>query len=108
MNNILPEIKKQGGKRPGAGRPVGSVNKIQGGEFLLAYKKLHGSSLKEDLIKDMFDARNRGDLEMLFKYQATFAKYYFSDVQEVDMTSNGNTLGVLLNLAPKETGDHYE
>ena len=98
LKNNQAEIKKpgRGGKRPGSGRKVGSTNKIQGVEFLEEYKKVHGSSLKEDLAKDMMDARMRGDYDMLFKYQTAFAKYYFADVaeQKVDMTSNGHTMNV--------------
>jgi len=97
LNNNQVDIKpKRGGKRAGAGRKTGSINKIQGGEFLEEYKKVHGNSLKEDLARDMLNARMRGDYEMLFKYQTSFAKYYFSDVaeQKLDMTSNGQTMNV--------------
>ena len=94
MNNNQTEItkKKVGGKRPGAGRKPGSTNKIQGGEFLEEYKKVHGNSLAEDLVRDMKDARERGDYDMLFKYQTAFSKYYFTDVATQDITSNGSAL----------------
>jgi hypothetical protein len=97
LKNNQAEIKsKRGGKRVGAGRKLGSTNKIQGVEFLKEYERVHGSSLKEDLAKDMMDARIRGDYDMLFKYQTAFAKYYFADTaeQKVDMTSNGQTMNV--------------
>ncbi len=94
LNNNQVDIKpKRGGKRVGAGRKTGSTNKIQGGEFLEEYKKAHGNSLKEDLAKDMLNARMRGDFEMLFKYQTAFAKYYFSDVATQDITSAGKAIG---------------
>jgi len=97
LNNNQLDIKpKRGGKRPGAGRKIGSTNKIQGVEFLEEYKKVHGTTLKEDLARDMMNARIRGDYEMLFKYQTAFAKYYFADTakQELDVTSNGQTMNV--------------
>jgi hypothetical protein len=105
LKNNHVEIKpKRGGKRTGAGRKVGTTNKIQGVDFLEEYKKVHGSSLKEDLARDMMNARMRGDYEMLFKYQTAFAKYYFADTakQEVDVTSNGQTMGVQLMFNPVE------
>ena len=107
MNNNQGEIKKKGrgGSRPGAGRKVGSVNKIQGGEFLDAYFKTHGTHLKDDLVRDMQEARLRGDYDMLFKYQTAFAKYYFSDVQQVDITSGGQPMQSNFNFPTKELPD---
>ena len=108
LNNFQTKTKKRGGKRPGSGRKPGSVNKIQGGEFLEEYMRIHGSSLKEDLARDMLAARARGDFEMLFKYQTAFAKYYFSDVaeQKVDVTSNGETLRTVIEISSAETGQY--
>ena len=105
INNQLP-IKPTGpgGKRAGAGRKLGSTNKIQGVEFLAEYKRVHGNSLKEDLARDMYNARMRGDYEMLFKYQTTFAKYYFADEAKtaVDVTSGGQPVAVQLVFNPVE------
>lgn len=106
LNNNQTEIKlKRGGKRQGAGRKVGSVNKIQGGEFLEEYKKVHGNSLKEDLARDMLNARLRGDYEMLFKYQTAFAKYYFSDVATQDITSQGKSISAAFTFPNTELDD---
>ena len=106
LNNIQTDIKPtRGGRRVGAGRKAGSTNKIQAGEFLKEYRKVHGNHLKEDLVKDMMNARLRGDFEMLFKYQTAFAKYYMSDVKEVDVTSNGETIGANFTFPTKELDD---
>jgi hypothetical protein len=111
MKNNQSEIKLtankpgRGGKRPGSGRKLGSTNKIQGVEFLEEYKKVHGNSLKEDLAKDMLDARMRGDYEMLFKYQTAFAKYYFADVATQDITSKGEALGASFTFPTTELID---
>ena len=109
LKNNQIEIKKstRGGKRPGAGRKTGTTNKIQGVDFLEEYKKVHGNSLKEDLARDMMNARLRGDFEMLFKYQTAFAKYYFADTakQELDVTSNGQTLGATFTFPTQELPD---
>jgi hypothetical protein len=109
MKNNQTEIKltasKRGGKRPGSGRKVGSTNKIQGVEFLEEYKKIHGTSLKEDLARDMHEARLRGDYEMLYKYQTAFAKYYFADVATQDITSKGEALGASFTFPTTELID---
>jgi hypothetical protein len=110
MKNNQAETKlkvtsKRGGKRPGAGRKVGSTNKIQGVEFLEEYKKIHGTSLKEDLARDMHEARLRGDYEMLYKYQTAFAKYYFADVATQDITSKGEALGASFTFPTTELID---
>lgn len=106
LKNNQTAIKKgPGGKRVGAGRKVGSTNKIQGVEFLQEYKKIHGSSLKEDLAKDMLSARTRGDYEMLFRYQTAFAKYYFSDVATQDITSKGEQLKAVFSFPSTELSD---
>ena len=106
MNNNQEPIKKgRGGKREGAGRRSGSTNKIQGGEFLEEYKKIHGHSLKEDLARDMLSARARGDYDMLFRYQTAFAKYYFSDVASQDVTSKGEALKAVFNFPNTELSD---
>ena len=99
------KVSKRGGKRPGSGRKVGSTNKIQGVEFLEEYKKVHGSSLKEDLARDMHEARMRGDYDMLFKYQTAFAKYYFADVATQDITSKGEALGASFTFPTRELID---
>ena len=95
----------RGGKRLGAGRKAGSTNKIQGVEFLEEYKKIHGTSLKEDLARDMHEARMRGDYEMLYKYQTAFAKYYFADVATQDITSKGEALGASFTFPTTELID---
>jgi hypothetical protein len=110
MKNNQAEIKlkapsKRGGKRPGAGRKVGSTNKIQGVEFLEEYRKIHGANLKEDLARDMYEARMRGDHEMLFKYQTAFAKYYFADVATQDITSKGEAIGASFTFPTTELID---
>lgn len=95
----------RGGKRPGSGRKAGSTNKIQGVEFLEEYRKIHGTSLKEDLARDMHEARMRGDYDMLFKYQTAFAKYYFADVATQDITSKGEALGASFTFPTTELID---
>ena len=105
QSETIIKVSKRGGKRPGSGRKVGSTNKIQGVEFLEEYKKIHGTSLKEDLARDMHEARLRGDYEMLYKYQTAFAKYYFADVATQDITSKGQALGAAFTFPTTELID---
>lgn len=84
--------KKAGGHRPGAGRPKGSLNKIQGGEFLAKYKRITGKDFAQSIVEDLVSARNTGDTELLFKYQNALLKYVFSDTASQDITSNGQTI----------------
>lgn len=81
-----------GGARPGAGRPKGQSTKINGVDFLRIYKEVHGQDLVVHLAQDMHAARLADDRELLFKYQSTFARYFFTDVAAQDITSNGQTL----------------
>lgn len=110
QTEIKPK-KGRGGKRPGAGRKVGSTNKITGQDFLTEYLRVHGNSLTEDLVKDMLTARQNNDKEMLFKYQTAFAKYFFADTaeQKMDITSNGQTLTMpTLMFEPEQLTDWQE
>jgi hypothetical protein len=63
--------------------------------------------LKEDLARDMQQARLRGDYDMLFKYQTAFAKYYFADVaeQKVDVTSKGEQIGANFTFPTQELAE---
>jgi hypothetical protein len=81
-----------GGVRAGAGRPRGKTAKIHGADFLRIYKEIHGTDLAVHLAQDMHTARLVDDRELLFKYQSTFAKYFFTDVATQDITSNGQAL----------------
>jgi hypothetical protein len=109
----------KGGRRPGAGRPKGSTNKITAVDFMDAYKKRFGVEYVEDVLNS-FAAANAllqsagavGDsqaiieaLSMKHKYDTMVAKYLWKDVQEVDMTSNGETIKGAFTFVPSELQD---
>lgn len=98
-----------GGARAGAGRPRGGSSKINGVDFLRVYKEIHGTDLVNHLAEDMHAARLADDKELLFKYQSTFAKYFFTDVAAQDITSNGQALApAQVLLVAKELDDWKE
>lgn len=97
---------RSGGARANAGRPKGGVNKIQGGDFLKEYRRVHGEDLVTHLAQDMYDARQRGDRELLYRYHSAFAKYFFTDVAAQDITSAGKSIApAQVMLVAKELDD---
>jgi len=58
-------IKKQGGARPGAGRPKGSTEQVTIDGLLLALKdKSGGKPYEALLVEDFLQARTRGDSQL--------------------------------------------
>lgn len=108
--------KKHGGKRPNSGRKKGSTNKITAQEFFTTYKKVTKGEYLEDLVirlqktyeqvntatsrKEFDDAINNAH-----KYDSFIAKYLFTDIKEVDVTSNGETIGANFNFPTTELDD---
>jgi hypothetical protein len=106
----------KGGKRPGAGRPKGSTNKITAQDFMEKYKKRFGVEYVEDVLNS-FAAANAllqsagaiGDSEaiiealtMKHKYDTMVAKYLWKDVQEIDMTTQGESIKGAFVFTPAE------
>lgn len=105
QENTTPKKKKVGGARPGAGRKPGSLNKIQGKDFLAKYKKLTGKNFEDALINDMVQAEKEGNTELLFKYRNSLLKYLFSDVATQDITSGGQPLQASFQFYQEELPD---
>ena len=98
----------RGGARAGSGRPKGSTNKITPEEMLTDFKKTVGVSFHSFISQQIKKAADEDNSELVSKYLLGFSKYLIQDKQEIDITSNGNTVGVAINIAPKETGDVYD
>ena len=115
-----PRYKKKaptrGGKRPGSGRKKGSTNKITAQEFFYDYRKRTG----DDYVSKMIDRVERAyslveqatsmhekmdAMAIAHKYDQLLSKYLFADVQQVDVTSGGEKMGVQLVFTPKELDD---
>lgn len=113
-NQNLP--KKRGGPRPGSGRPKGSVNKITAEEFFNTFRKQTGKEYLTEMVKRISGAydliaqastleEKHEALATAHKYDSLVAKYIFTDIQQVDHTSNGESLGVQLIFKPQELDD---
>jgi len=99
------KVSSRGGKRNGAGRPKGSGNKVSPEELLADFKKQSGMHFDEFVNKQIIDAHNAGNHELVSRYILGMVKYYVSDVQKVDVTSNGEPIGVSINFTPQELID---
>lgn len=118
MNNNQNKSKGpgRGGKRAGAGRKRGSTNKITAEEFFTTYKKVTKGEYLEDLVKRLHQtyeqvntavSRKEFDdaINNAHKYDSFIAKYLFSDIKELDVTSNGETIGANFTFPTKELDD---
>jgi hypothetical protein len=102
--NINPhEIKKRGGKRPGAGRKVGSTTKVQSRSIMAAIESKVGMSWEEAFAENYALARLNGDQGLVAKYDHMMYHKYVPD--RVDHTSNGETLKTAFSFAPVELPD---
>lgn len=110
-NQNLP--KKRGGPRPGSGRPKGSVNKITAEEFFDTFRKQTGKEYLKEMVKRIngaYELINQANtleekheaLATAHKYDSLVAKYIFTDIQQVDHTTNGQTLTPQIIFTPCE------
>lgn len=92
VEEAKPKKKGRGGARPNSGRKVGSTVKLSAAD-LLAEIARQDKPFAEGLAEDYTKARQSGDLQIVQRYQQMFLSKVLADKQEVDMTSNGQTLG---------------
>jgi hypothetical protein len=95
-NQILQKTEKKkgrGGARPNSGRKVGSTVKLSATDILAEIAK-RDVPFAEGLAEDYARARQSGDLMLVQRYQQMFLNKVVADKQEVDMTSNGQTMNV--------------
>lgn len=95
-NQIIPEAspkkKGRGGARKNSGRKPGSVQKLSGAGILQAIADLD-VPFEQGLAEDYMKARQSGDLHVIQKYQSMILNKVVADKQELDVTSNGQTIG---------------
>jgi hypothetical protein len=114
--SILPVEKKKrapytkkaptrGGARKGSGRPKGSTNKITPVDMLDDFKQRAGMNFHEFINEQIVAAHLAGDRDLVSKYLLGFAKYLVQDVQEVDITSKGESLSIGFNFPNVELKD---
>lgn len=115
-NQEKPKGVGRGGKRAGSGRKKGSTNKITAEEFFTTYKKVTKGEYLEDLVKRLQQTYNQVEtavtrkefddaINNAHKYDSFIAKYLFTDIKEVDVTSNGQTIGANFTFPTKELDD---
>lgn len=83
----------RGGVRLGAGRPKGTINKIGPEELARDFRKSSGGQTFSQFInKKIIEADQNGDKELVAKLILGLSKYYISDTQQIDITSNGENI----------------
>ena len=97
----VPKKKGRGGARPNSGRKVGSRVKLSATDILEEIAK-RDVPFAEGLAEDYAKARQSGDLMVIQRYQQMFLNKLIADKQEMDVTSNGQTIGASFNFAHTE------
>lgn len=95
----------RGGKRVGSGRPKGTTNKITPEEMLTDFKKQSGMSFHEFVNQQIIKASNENNNELVSRYLLGFGKYLIKDIQEVDVTSNGQSLKTVFHFPTIDIDD---
>ena len=105
-NQIISDKPKVGGAREGAGRPLGSKQKLSGQALLEALELTLGVPYPVQLANNYLNALAT-DRGLVAKYDQLFLNKVIAD--KVDITSNGQTLQApQLNFAPKEIPDYID
>ena len=105
MNNIQNKPKR-GGARPGAGRRVGTTNKISGETILAAIKNETGENFEQHLARGYNQSIIEDDKPTRLQYEKMFLNKVVAE--KVDVTTNGETLGVQLVFSNKELPDWHD
>ena len=100
-NQIIPKKKGRGGARANSGRKPGSVQKLSGAGILAAIAAID-VPFEQGLAEDYARARAEGDLHIVQRYQQMFLNKVVADKQELDVTSNGQTIGASFNFPTTE------
>lgn len=106
-NQILqtePKKKGRGGARANSGRKIGSTVKLSAADLLKEISRID-KPFAEGLAEDYKRARDEGDLHIVQRYQQMFLSKVLADKQEVDVTSNGQTLGASFTFPTLELPD---
>ena len=95
----------RGGARAGSGRPKGSTNKITLDMLMSSLDQETGMSFEQRIAKNYANAIARGDWQSVKDYDKAFLSKIVADKQEVDVTSNGQTLGANFVFPQQELDD---
>lgn len=92
----------RGGARSGSGRPKGSTNKITLDSLVQSIDDTVGMSFEQRLALNYKDAIDRQDWLTVKDYDKAFLSKIVADKQEMDITSNGQTIGANFNFPTTE------
>jgi len=82
-------LKKQGGARPGAGRPKGSTDQITINGLLETLKQQsNGRNYDELLIEDFLKARSTGDTQLTVKYHTLILNKVMNTLAKIEVTDS--------------------
>ena len=95
----------RGGYRPNSGRPKGSTNKISPQILLHDFRREQGMTFSQFINKKIKDAEINNDHELVSKYILGLAKYIIQDIQQVDHTTQGQSLRPIYNFPKNELPD---
>ena len=112
MPNIiepLPRNQKiktgRGGPRPNSGRKKGAIQKLGAVELLDTISKVTGKSFAVSIAEHYHIATQNEDWNAVRDYEKFILGKVLSDRQEVDVTSNGKTLGANFTFPNTELDD---
>jgi hypothetical protein len=97
-----------GGKRPGSGRKKGSTQKLSGVELLVAIHKATGKPFSDNVAEHYHRAVQAKEWSEVRDYEKFIIAKVISDTKEVDITSNGETVGATFTFPKVELSDWNE
>jgi hypothetical protein len=93
----------RGGKRPGAGRKPGAIQKLSGSELLKQIQRTTGKRFEQLLAEHYRDSYLREDWQAVRDYEKTILSKVVAD--KVDVTSNGETMSAQFVFPQRELTD---
>lgn len=86
------EIKQKGGKRPGAGRKKGMIQKLSGSELLKQIQRTTGKRFEQLLAEHYYESVLRHDYQAIRDYEKAILSKVIADKHEIDHTTMGESL----------------
>lgn len=87
LNNIQKKTIR-GGARPGAGRPVGTKNKISGQSILDEVEKKLGKPYAEQLVENYMETLSSDDTNLRFQYDKLILSKVVADKAEIEIVDS--------------------
>lgn len=89
---MMTEKKKNGGARPGAGRPKGSGNKITAQDLITAAEQVIGKSFVESLMEGYRQSIEERNTRVRVTYERLILDKVIADRQQIEVTDNRDLL----------------